>query len=60
MANLFKSAYTNTQAVFVHTYLGDDLTGSGTREAPYRSLTKALTRGLSIVFRGVINEYFTN
>jgi hypothetical protein len=72
-ANLFKTKYlpnpdstdsttelTNTNTAFVHTYQGDDLTGDGTREHPYRSVYKANQKtGITyIVFRGVINEYF--
>lgn len=74
MTNLFKTRYlpnndgtestaalTNANTVFIHTYLGDDSTGDGTRENPYRSMTKALTKGLAyILFRGLINEAFTN
>lgn len=74
MANLFKTRYlinadgtesstalNDTNTVFVHTYLGDDNTGNGTRALPYRSVTKAnLISGVSyIVFRGVINESFS-
>lgn len=70
-ANLFKTRYlinadgtetttalTNANTAFVHTYLGDDSTGDGTREKPYRSVTKAaLKSGITyILFRGVINE----
>ncbi len=73
MANLFKTRYlinadgtesttalTNANTVFVHTYLGDDNTGDGTREKPYRSVAKAnLKSGVTyILFRGLINEYF--
>lgn len=71
MTNLFKTRYlpnpdgtesttalTNVNTVFIHTYLGDDSTGNGTREKPYRSMTKALTKaGAYILFRGLINEY---
>lgn len=74
MANSFKIRYlpnadgtessialNDANTVFVHTYLGDDNTGNGTRALPYRSITKAnLKSGVSyIVFRGVINEYFS-
>lgn len=73
MTNLFKTRYlpnvdgtesttylTNANTVFIHTYLGDDSTGDGTREKPYRSMTKALTKaGTYILFRGVINEVFS-
>ena len=73
MFNLFKTrflpnadgtesttALTNANTVFIHTYLGDDSTGDGTREKPYRSMNKALLRGLPyILFRGLINEAFT-
>jgi len=70
-ANLFKTRYlinadgsesttalTNANTAFIHTYLGDDSTGDGTREKPYRSATKAnLKSGMTyILFRGVINE----
>lgn len=72
MTNLFKTRYlpnadgtesttalTNANTVFIHTYLGDDSTGDGTREKPYRSMTKALTKaGTYILFRGLINEIF--
>lgn len=74
MTNLFKTrflpspdgtesttALTNANTVFIHTYLGDDSTGDGTRENPYRSMTKALTKaGTYILFRGLINEAFTS
>lgn len=73
MTNLFKTrflpnpdgtesttALTNANTVFIHTYLGDDSTGDGTREKPYRSMTKALTKASTyILFRGLINEAFT-
>lgn len=74
MTNLFKTRYlpnqdgtesttalTNANTAFIHTYLGDDSTGDGTREKPYRSVTKALTKsGMSyVLFRGVINESFS-
>jgi hypothetical protein len=51
----------SSNAAFVHTYLGDDLTGDGTREYPFRSVNKALQKsGISyVVFRGVVNEYFS-
>lgn len=73
-ATLFKSRYlpnadgsesttqlTNSNTVFIHTYLGDDNTGDGTREKPYRSMTKALLKsGMTyVLFRGLINETFT-
>ncbi len=73
MANYFKTrffpnpdgtdsatALTNANTAFVHTYIGDDLTGDGTREFPYRSVFKATQKsGVSnIVFRGVVNEAF--
>lgn len=73
MNNLFKTRYllnsdgsesatalTDSNTVFVHTYLGDDNTGDGTRAKPYRSMTKALLKaGITyVIFRGVINEYF--
>jgi len=48
----------NSNTAFVHTYLGDDLTGDGTRENPYRTVNKASQKSKSyIVFRGVVNEY---
>ena len=54
-------ALTNANTAFVHTYVGDDLTGDGTREYPYRSVGKAFLKGLTYhVFRGVINEPFNN
>ena len=74
MANLFKTrfvpnpdgtdsarAITNANTVFVHTYVGDDFSGDGTREYPFKSMFKAVQKsGISnIVFRGVINEYFS-
>jgi len=42
----------------VHTYIGDDFTGDGTREYPFKSTFKANQKsgGSYIVFRGVINE----
>ena len=73
MDNLFKTiwipnadgsnsttACNNTNTAFVHTYIGDDNTGNGTRQFPYRSVNKAAQKsGISyIVFRGVVNEYF--
>ena len=72
MANIFKmrfipnpdgtnsaTAITNVNTAFVHTYIGDDLTGDGTREYPFKSVFKANQKsGINyIVFRGVINEY---
>ena len=73
MSNLFKIKYypnpdgsdsstvlNDSNTAFVHTYVGDDITGDGTRSFPYRSIGKALLKGLTyIVFRGVINEPFT-
>ena len=74
MTNLFKTlwvpnpdgtnsttAITNANTAFVHTYLGDDLTGDGTREYPFKSAFKANQKsGVAyIVFRGVINEAFS-
>ena len=70
-SNLFKSRfmvdnygnesttpYTDSNTVFIHTYLGDDSTGDGTRAKPYRSFSKANLKGLTyMVFRGVVNEY---
>lgn len=55
------TALTNANTAFVHTYIGDDLTGDGTREFPFRSIFKANQKsGVSyIVFRGVINEAFS-
>ena len=51
------TAITNANTTFLHTYLGDDSTGDGTREKPYRSAAKALLKGLTyILFRGVVNE----
>ena len=73
-SNLFKTRYlpnpdgtdsttalTDANTVFVHTYLGDDSTGDGTRSKPYRSMSKAnLKAGVTyVLFRGVINEAFT-
>jgi hypothetical protein len=51
----------NSNTAFVHSYLGDDLTGDGTRENPYRTVNKARQKsGISyIVFRGIINEYIS-
>lgn len=75
MTNLFKTRYlpnadgtesttalTNANTVFIHTYLGDDSTGDGTREKPYKSMTKALLKGgiTYVIFRGVINEAFNS
>jgi hypothetical protein len=74
MANLFKTrfvpnpdgtdsatAITNANTAFVHTYIGDDLTGDGTREYPFKSVFKANQKsGITyIVFRGVLNEAFS-
>ncbi len=69
--NLFKTRYlpnpdgtesttalTNSNTAFVHTVLGDDYTGDGTREKPFQSMNKAATLGKRILFRGNINEYF--
>jgi len=73
MTNLFKTRFvpnddgtdsvtqiTNINTVFVHTYIGDDFSGDGTREYPYKSIFKANQKiGVTyIIFRGVINEYF--
>ena len=75
MANLFKTrfvpnpdgtdsatAITNANTAFIHTYIGDDLTGDGTREYPFKSAFKANQKsGISyIVFRGVVNEAFSS
>jgi len=51
----------NSNTAFVHTYVGDDFTGDGTRECPYKSAFKANQKsGISnIIFRGVINEAFS-
>jgi len=61
--NLFKNrSYTNGTAVFVHTYLGHDDFGNGTREYPYRSISKAVANmggRANIVFRGCSNAYFS-
>ena len=74
MANLFKTrfvpnpdgtdsaaAITNANTAFVHTYLGDDFTGDGTREYPFKSVFRANQKsGVNyIVFRGIINEIFS-
>jgi len=71
MANLFKTIFalnfdgtnssiiiTNENTVFVHTYIGDDFSGDGTREYPFKSAFKANQKsGVTyLVFRGVINE----
>ena len=70
--NLFKTRYlpnndgtesttalTNSNTVFIHTVLGDDYTGDGTREKPYQSMNKALQLSRTYyLFRGVLNEYF--
>lgn len=50
---------TNANTVFVHSYQGDDSTGDGTREFPFRSLAKAnLKSGVSyMIIRGTFNEY---
>jgi hypothetical protein len=52
----------NSNTIFVHTYLGDDLTGDGTRENPFRTANKATQKNGSnyIVFRGVLNEYINS
>ena len=53
------TALTNSNTVFIHTVLGDDYTGDGTREKPYQSMNKALQLSKTYyLFRGVINEYF--
>jgi len=51
---------TNANTGFFHTYLGDDSTGNGTRELPFKSYGRtALKSGISYInFRGVLNEYF--
>jgi len=74
MASLFKTRYVpnpdgsdsttvidNSNTAFVHTYVGDDFSGDGTREYPYKSAFKANQKsGVGyIVFRGVINEAFS-
>ncbi len=70
--NLFKTRYlpkndgtesttalTNSNTAFIHTVLGDDYTGDGTREKPYQSMNKALQLSRDYyLFRGVLNEYF--
>ena len=55
------TAITNANTVFFHTYIGDDFTGDGTREYPYKSAFKANQKsGVTfIVFRGVVNELFS-
>lgn len=69
-SNLFKRRYfpnddgsdsgavlNNSNTIFIHTYLGDDFTGDGTREYPVRSFAKAATIYKTyFVFRGVLNE----
>lgn len=71
--NLFKTRYlpnvdgtesttalTNSNTAFIHTVLGDDHTGDGTREKPYQSMNKALQLSKTYyLFRGVINEYWS-
>lgn len=53
-------ALTNVNCAYVHTYLGDDNTGDGTRQKPCRSMVKAILKGKTyILFRGLINEAFT-
>jgi len=74
MANLFKTrfvpnpdgsdsatAITNANTAFVHTYIGDDFSGDGTREYPYKSAFKANQKSgvIYMLFRGVINEAFS-
>ena len=74
IVNLFKTRFapnpdgtdsattiTNVNTVFVHTYIGDDFSGDGTRQYPFKSTFKASQKsGVSyIVFRGVINETFS-
>lgn len=55
------TALTNNNTAFYHTYLGDDSTGDGTREKPYRSAGKALLKGKTYtVFRGLTNEAISN
>jgi len=51
---------TNLNTVFVHTYVGDDFSGDGTREYPYKSVFKASQKSgmVYIVFRGIVNESF--
>ena len=72
-SNLFKTKYlpnydgsnsatvlNDSNTAFIHTYIGDDSTCDGTRAYPYRSMGKALLKGMTyIVFRGVINEPFS-
>jgi hypothetical protein len=71
-ANLFKRKWlpdvngldsttpcTNANTVFMHSYLGDDSTGDGTRENPYKTYGRCnLKSGVSYInFKGVINEF---
>jgi len=74
-SNLFKLRYAinydligegelldNTNTVFIHTYVGDDFSGDGTREHPFKGMFRAGQKsGMRYcVFRGVINELFSN
>ena len=78
MRNLFKTIYipnadgsnsavlaTNANTVWVETYKGDNVTGNGTREFPYKNMTTAAVKAnlsstiLHCVFRGIVNELFT-
>lgn len=73
-ANLFKRLWipnpdgsdstipcTNANTGFFHSYFGDDSTGNGTRELPFKSYGRtALKSGITYInFRGVLNEYFS-
>ena len=77
MRNLFKTIYipnadgsnsavlaTNANTVWVETYKGDNVTGNGTREFPYKNVATANIRAVligatHICFRGLISESFS-
>lgn len=56
------TALTDVNTVWVHTYLGSDTQGDGTRAKPYKTVYKAnLKSGPTyILFRGLCAEVFTN
>jgi hypothetical protein len=49
----------DTNFAFVHSYIGDDYTGDGTHLHPFKTFAKAKTVSQFILFRGVLNEYYT-
>ena len=52
---------TNANTAFVHTFFGDDTTGDGTRERPFKTINRAnqLAGRTNILFAGVVNEFFS-